>query len=297
MLTIFTVPKPFQGHNGIIQNNAIQSWLSLQPRPEIILCGDDEGTADAAVRLGARHIPDIELSKQGTPLLNSVFAKAQDSASNRLVCYINADIILLSDFLTAIGGIQMSSFLLAGQRWDADIKEPVDFTVPDWEAKIRERVFREGKIHPPTGIDYFVFSRGLYRDIPPLAIGRGGWDEWLVYKARTLRVPVIDATGVVTAIHQNHDYAHYATGEAGVWKGAESIRNIELMGGMGHAFTLEYATHLLTRKGLKKALTPRHIYFRIEAAPLISPRLRWLAGPMKGLTRLLVRLRSGFRGT
>lgn len=29
MLTIFATPKPFQGHVGIIQRNAIGSWVRL----------------------------------------------------------------------------------------------------------------------------------------------------------------------------------------------------------------------------------------------------------------------------
>ena len=35
-ITIFTIPKAFEGHNGIIQRNAIKSWLKLDPRPHII---------------------------------------------------------------------------------------------------------------------------------------------------------------------------------------------------------------------------------------------------------------------
>jgi hypothetical protein len=30
-LTIFAVPKPFEGHIGMIQRNAIRSWKGLRP--------------------------------------------------------------------------------------------------------------------------------------------------------------------------------------------------------------------------------------------------------------------------
>jgi hypothetical protein len=46
MLTIFAIPKPFRGHIGVIQRNAICSWLELRQACEIILLGDDEGTAE-----------------------------------------------------------------------------------------------------------------------------------------------------------------------------------------------------------------------------------------------------------
>lgn len=50
MITIFSTPKPFRGHFEIIQRNAIQSWLRLRPGCEIILLGNDEGTAEFNLR-------------------------------------------------------------------------------------------------------------------------------------------------------------------------------------------------------------------------------------------------------
>jgi len=59
LLTIFSIPKAFAGHNGIIQNNAIQSWVRLSPACQVILFGDDPGVAEAARRFGVVHVPDI----------------------------------------------------------------------------------------------------------------------------------------------------------------------------------------------------------------------------------------------
>jgi hypothetical protein len=56
MITLITCPKPFRGHSKIIQRNAIKSWTLLEPKPEILLMGDDEGTAEAAAEFGARHV-------------------------------------------------------------------------------------------------------------------------------------------------------------------------------------------------------------------------------------------------
>ena len=60
LLTIFATPKRFQGHIGVIQRNAIASWTHLKPKPEIILFGTDEGTAEIARGFGvkARHVRD-----------------------------------------------------------------------------------------------------------------------------------------------------------------------------------------------------------------------------------------------
>ena len=98
---------------------------------------------------------------------------------------------------------------------------------------------------------------------------------------------MIDATKAVTAIHQNHDYSHHPRGKAGVWKGPEIKRNLELMGGIDHGLTLNYATFLLTPRGIRRALTLRHLYFRIRAIPMLYSRLRFLNVAARALLKLI----------
>ena len=274
MLTIFSTPKPFHGHSAIIQTNAIRNWLSLRPVCEVILFGDERGTAEVASELRIRHIPDVERNEYGTPLVSSMFSIAQNIASYGLIIYVNADIILMSDFLSAIRMVQKQPFLLVGRRWDIDLNAPMDFSNPDWEVRLRAYLAEVGTLHGLSGIDYLVFPRGMYRDIPSFAIGRPGWDNWMIYRARSMKVPVIDATKAITAIHQNHDYSHVPGGETTVWGGPERKRNIKLMD--GKAFSLEYVTFFLTNQGLKPALTLRHLYFRMRAIAVLYPYFYFL---------------------
>ena len=292
MLTIFTISKPFRGHIGVIQTNAIQSWLLLYPEPEVILFGNEEGTAEVASRFGIRHIAEVECNEYGTPLVSSIFGIAQDTAKYQLMCYVNADIILMSDFLRAVQRVHKYPFLMVGQRWDLELNESVNFDDVQWESRLRSHVAEHGRLHPKSGIDYFVFPRGLYDDIPPFAIGRTAWDNWLIYRARSLKVPVIDATKAVTPIHQNHDYSHHPMGEMSVWEGPEAMRNRDLAGWGEHALTLEHATWILTYQGIRRALTMRHLYFRLEAVPVLFSHLHFLRRPMKALTRLIIHIRS-----
>lgn len=252
MLTIFTSPKPFRGHIKVIQTNAIQSWASLRPECEIILFGDDEGTAETAARFRAHHIPQIGCNEYGTPLISAMFQTAQEIAGHPLVCYVNADIILTSDFIPAVRQVQLPAFLLIGQRWDIDINEALDFEKPDWEKDIRRRLKERGTLHPPTGIDYFAFPRGQYPDIPPFAVGRPGWDNWMIYHTRRLRIPVIDATRAITAVHQNHDYSHHPSGKNGVWQGAEARQNRKLVGNYNNLFNVRDATWNLGARGVSR---------------------------------------------
>ena len=69
-----------------------------------------------------------------------------------------------------------------------------------------------GTLHGKSGIDFFAFPHTLPLRLPPLAVGRVGWDSWLIYAMRTAHVPVVDATRVVCAIHQNHAPAYDPAG-------------------------------------------------------------------------------------
>src|SRR5579863_2067444 len=73
MLTMFTTPKPFRGHIGVIQRNALKSWTLLHPDLEVILFGDDEGAAVVAGEFGLRHEPHVERNEFGTNRLDSMF--------------------------------------------------------------------------------------------------------------------------------------------------------------------------------------------------------------------------------
>ena len=72
MLTIFTIPKPFIGHIGVIQRNAIKSWLNLVPECEIILFGDEPGIQEIAQEFEIMHVPEI----RKTPSSHSTVARS-----------------------------------------------------------------------------------------------------------------------------------------------------------------------------------------------------------------------------
>jgi hypothetical protein len=260
MLTLFSCPKSFRGHVAIIQRNAIHSWTKLSPKPQIILLGNEEGTTKMAGEFGIRQIDKVARNEFGTPLVNSLFEEAERVATYERLCYVNADIILMSDFMKAIKRVveEIPHSLTVGRRWDLDVKESLDFGV-DWEQQLITRVEREGKISHHYTIDYFVFPKGVWGEIPPFAIGRPAWDNWVLYRARSQGMPIIDLSEAVMVVHQRHDYAHHPQGWKGAMKGDESKQNIKLAGETAHAHSLLDAQYYLTRKGVKRRITP---YYR-----------------------------------
>lgn len=285
MLTLLAVPKAFTGHTAVIQWNAIQSWLLLRPACEVLLFGDDAGTAEIASELNIRHVPEVERNSFGTPLVSALLASAEQLARRSWLCYVNADIILMAEFMEAVRRVlaRQTRSLIICRRWDVAVDEPLDFH-PGWERDLRMRVRREGRRRPHTAIDCFVFPRGFWGSVPPFALGRGMWDNWLIYRARMMQCPVVDISEVALALHQNHDYGHQVhaiTAEADVWSTAEAKRNWDLGGGYAHAFSAYDATHKLTRNGLRRNITPYAIYRRLAMLTVSRPFLTPLVDCMR----------------
>ncbi|MDR2745645.1 MAG: hypothetical protein LBB66_10720 [Desulfovibrio sp.] len=254
-VTLFSMPKPFKGHNGLIQRNAIASWLALRPRPEIILLGDEGGTAEICATYGLRHIPDVRRNDFGTPLVDDIFYKAQEAADRQILCYINADIIIFDDLLRAIeiAAKKFDSFLLVGRRIDFDLARELDFADPDQVSSILEEALSGGVLHEPYAMDYFAFRPGLWENIPPFALGRLYWDSWLLSDCLERRRAVVDGSGFVDVLHQNHDYAHLPSGldVRALYAGRdpEVKRNLALAGAMSGGTRVYDAPFALHKNG------------------------------------------------
>jgi len=162
--------------------------------------------------------------------------------------------------------VKNSNFLISGQRCDVDIKEEINFNNLDWKGKLREKIKRTGKLHGLAGMDYFVFPSQLLDMIkmPKFIVGRPGLDNWLIYRCRSLHIPIIDATKLITIIHQNHDYSHSSFGKKEKVVGPETQKNLELAGGFVNMCTLRDADWILTSQGLKKPPYPRRIFAKLS---------------------------------
>jgi len=277
MITFFTTAKPFVGHNGVIQRNALRSWMLLHPDVEIILFGDDAGAEEVARELGLSHEPQVERNEFGTIRIDSMFGRAQALARHDIVCYSNCDIILLPDFLEAIERIRSKhkEFLAVGRRWNTDISERIDFSNPEWQKNVRNVALISNQQQDDWFIDYFVFSRGFFGpEIPPLGVGRIYWDNWVVWKALQSDRPVVDISPVVIAAHQNHDYAHHPLGKSGVYAGDEAALNLRLAGGKHNLRCIGDATHVVLKNQVKRNFS-RHWTRFDRVAPSLARFLQF----------------------
>jgi hypothetical protein len=290
LITVFSAPKPFTDpHIAVIQRNAISSWTKL-PDVEVILFGDEPGLAEAALELGVKHIRDIPRSPSGAPLMDAMFRLARDASQTPLYVIVNADIILFDDLVEAAKKVsaQKEKFVLLGQRWDLEIAAPLDFSA-GWQNRLRNTVYEKGSLHRPAGSDYFIFPLSTFQTIPPFAIGRAGWDNWMIYHARKSGFPAIDGTQDIMIIHQSHDYSHLPGGKPH-YKHPETDENIHLAGGrpMTRFTVLDTDKRLENGKILPQKMDSARLWRRIEAWPLLA------LGSTK-LSNALWRLRRMFK--
>jgi len=285
MLTIFSAPKPFSDpHIARIQRNAIASWLHLGEEVEVLLIGDELGLAEAGAEFGVKILRDVERNEEGTPLISSIFQLASSESHHPFLCYANADILLFEDLIDAVQHIssQFNDFLILGQRWDLDLERELTFG-NGWQRRLMEEVQSRGRRHPPMGSDYFIFRKDLFQDIPAFALGRAGWDNWMIYAGRRAGVPVVDASEAITVVHQNHDYHHLPNNQPH-YRLPESLRNIELGGGRETIFNVSDATW---RKDQKSLLRNRPIQIGLRRWAETKCISRF--GPGR-LTRVILRL-------
>ncbi|MGD0173069.1 MAG: hypothetical protein ABSC61_01350 [Anaerolineales bacterium] len=289
MITLFTTAKPFVGQTAVTQYNTLACWRTLMPQAEVLLVGEEKGAAEAAKELGLRLVPDIERSEFGTPLLNSVFSKAEEHASFPLLMYANADILFTRHLPQAVKALSgwRKPFLLVGRRWDTDLSERIDFSKPDWEQWLIEKAKTNGKPGIKSALDYFMFpkgawgERGGYAEIPPLAIGRFAWDNWLVFWALARKMDVINGSDFILAVHQNHDYSHHPQGQYGVMQGEEARRNFALASYARYLYNTLDATHRIRPDGkIVRTFSSDILKRRLRTAPdllrvWILGRKRW----------------------
>jgi hypothetical protein len=268
LATLFSSPKPFTDpHIATIQGNAIKSWTLLTD-VEVLLIGDEQGVAEVAHELGVKHLPDVKCSDSGTPLISSMFQLARENSRSDLLCIINTDMILMPDFIEAARRSRlqrdMQNFVLVSQRWDLDVTQPIDFS-DGWQDQLRSTVYASGSLHRPAGSDFFLFPFSSYLDVPNFTIGRAGWDNWMIYKARQEKWPVIDCTPSVMIVHQNHDYRHLPGGKPH-YEHPETNENIRLAGGQANIrYTILDATHQFKNGQLvHPPLTSQRFWRKVE---------------------------------
>jgi hypothetical protein len=240
MIALFTTLKPSDdgGIIDTIQYNALMSWLHCPL--EVMVFGDEWAEPLGTLALDAaykelpgniRRVDHQGLNAHGTPLIAPMFRFAGEVfGPGSLLCYINGDIILLPSFAAAVERIRkmVGEYLVVGKRTNFSQQEKLEFG-EGWDVELMQQVEERGYDAVSAAIDYFIHTYDLWSGdaaIPEdLTLARFYWDNHLTWLAGSRRrVPVVDATNLITAIHQDHPpitsfEAPEAKDNAGIVKG------------------------------------------------------------------------------
>ena len=260
MITLFSTTKNFDGINRSNQLNAIRCWLSASCNPQVIIFGKSVGYESLGNHPNLFFTEPVRLTETGAPYGNEMFDTVNKITKHPICCYVNADILLPSKFFESVQYLHeklKKNYLLVGERLDVTVREEINFS-NDWEKQFFSKYESSMKVHPPAGSDFFVFPKGqyTYSNMPVFYIGRGGWDNRMIYIARKKKYKVVDLTSSVRVIHQNHDYSHKAHPHQSV---LEKIEIAENRKGVPHTFvsmdTLGACNYFFFNNRLKKNYT------------------------------------------
>jgi hypothetical protein len=209
--TLVCVPFPVQEGehpNTIRLINSVESWVSLDPQPEILFLCEDERTARflSGHYPGVRTVIGLERNKIGDLDLGHIFRIADDLATHDLICYCDSDLILLPGFVHAMTYIstlyQPGTYSVCANRWESKVEGPVDYDDPVWPEVVRSQITKLCK----AGSDFSLYPRGLLHDMPPFSIGKGHWDGWRMGRIRQLGLHLVNIQELQLAIHQRHGH-------------------------------------------------------------------------------------------
>lgn len=233
VLTFLASPKPFRGVDGDNQRRAIRSWCGVHPNAEVMLFGDAEGVEEVAREVSAHYVPNVQATPRGLPYFNAIVGHAETFARHDVLVYVNSDILLGPDVVRALRLVEQKGwreFLVTGQRVDLAHGATIDAeNSAAWLEQIAAlAAVGQAELHGPSGMDYFIFRKNMWASLAPVIIGRAGYDNALLAYCLRRKIPTVDGTQVVLAIHQHHDYRHVAGGKRTVFVGDEARQNFEL---------------------------------------------------------------------
>jgi hypothetical protein len=241
MITLFSTTKPLASTDAILSlQRACDSWKLLDGVSQIILFGNDFGVKEFTLKNNIEYYPNIEYS-DNLPLLSSLFSKIDLTARNNTVIYTNSDIVLNGDLKKIIEVIKSNSgyrdFYCTGRRWIKDKK----FEVKTNSANLLSLAVNETRsnLDRPTAMDYFVFKKDFFRNIPEFRIARTCYDGWLLSEARRRKAICYDLSYSLKAFHQNHIYLDSVNGKNEVYNGKIAIKNQKMLKGYQNFHTVD----------------------------------------------------------
>ena len=231
-ITIITTCKPFRGQDSIYQKNALLSWI--HNGFSVAIVGKDDGVEAFCKKNHCLHLPEVETSKTNIPYISSIFEIAETHIHTPYYVYSNSDILLDNSALPKLRNFlrlsKFENFLLTARRRNIPLSETINYTQEDWSEHLRTVDANQGTWDQPYAIDFFFMNKGWLKNIPPLLVGRAGWDNWMLHNAQKHMISIIDASDYIRLYHPVHYYNILNDTALDVRMNPESLENKKNIG-------------------------------------------------------------------
>ena len=159
-----------------------------------------------------------------------------------------------------------------GERRTFPVQDAMD-SFCSTEVEILQNKLKDIKTDGTHAIDYFCYRRGTFMDLLPLYLGTIAWDNYMIYHCISHKIPVIDLSQTIVAIHQQHDYAYLKGGHDEFYKGTATAHNRTLIGEWTHLFGTHDSSHVLKNGKVMKAQDFEYVDRREDRLREIHPKL------------------------
>lgn len=208
LFTTFAEHFHLGSEKSTVHHNTLVNWASFKPSVNLLLFSNSSYWTKVAKSFGWDVLKPLN-ENNGTkpPILKDMFRLAISRYQTKWYGYINADILLTTDLLknlemfTRRYNTSGSRLLLTGRRTNVGNLTNLN---PSSEVSIKEHAEKYGQLFNEDAEDFFISTKSFpWQRIPPLVVGRPGYDNWLVAEARCrLNATVFDVTQTLLALHQ-----------------------------------------------------------------------------------------------
>lgn len=213
-MILVTSTKPIKTKNDYIMQYLSLRSAALSDARLVVNYSEDLGASEISDETHTKNVPPEYSKNKELPSIKAIFdtAKRLSNLPDEALVYINADILVSKNFSHINTYLNLrfpDGWLAVARRRELDLAVNTklsDVVVTDLANDIKTPL--NGR---HTAIDFFAYPSKLHSrlSVPgKFLVGRPGWDNWLLAKARKGNIPVVDVTSIYSIRHITHPFTH-----------------------------------------------------------------------------------------
>lgn len=213
------------------------------PPPTLVLVSEEEGCAEVAQQMGAKHRPKVEKDSKGYDRLDKLIEEGEKEAPDGgAIALMNADCFPgphfhyhLQQLLEVVHSTSSRPYLIVGARyvWQQDAAPPYNPTMTTPQHYVDQYINKRNAVRDDA-LDFFVFRKGSFKGMPPFRVGRSRWDNWMMAHATRQQWTTVNGgyqNPLLYVIHPEHTREHQFQGEEALQPYVHNERLADAAGG------------------------------------------------------------------